>query len=173
MLRAFDNHLRKLAETTNGQFREELRKRVNGNLTDDQVATLKEFIFLMPSTLKQLTRYWNRKSTPADAKRLSGFMMTYIYQPKDFLPEDTIGLFGYLDDSYMVVQTYLKIQDHFLPDWHEKTAEELELSNRARKLITAPRLVIPEVTQRIDRMLDELVAGDETDFDRLIAEMSS
>ena len=172
MLSAFDNHLRTLASTSNGQFRDELRKRVNGKLTDDQVATLKEFIFLLPTTLKLFSRYWNRKTTPPDAKRLSGFIMTYVYQPQDFLPEETIGLFGYLDDAYMVVSTYLRIQEHFLSDWREKTQEELDLTARARKLMTAPRLVIPDVTERIDRVLDKLVAGDEAEFGKMIADLS-
>jgi uncharacterized membrane protein YkvA (DUF1232 family) len=172
MLNAFDSHLRTLASASNGQFREEVRKRVNGKFTDDQVATLKEFIFLLPTTLKLFSRYWNRKSTPPDAKRLSGFIMTYVYQPRDFLPEESIGLFGYLDDAYMVVATYLKIQEHFLADWHEKTPEELELVSRAQKLISAPRLVVPEVTERIDRVLDKLVLGDQAEFEKMIAELS-
>jgi len=172
MLNAIDNHLRSLANTANGQFREELRKRLNGKVTEDQVATLKEFIFLLPATLKQFSRYWNRKGTPPDAKRISGFIMTYIYQPKDFLPEDSIGLFGYLDDTYMVVSAYLKIQDHFLADWHDKTPEELELTKRAKRLIIAPRMVIPQVTDRIDQMLDNLVAGKDGDFTKMIAELS-
>ncbi len=172
MLHAFDNHLRKLASTSNGQFREEVRKRVDGKFTEDQVATLKEFIFLMPTTLQLFSRYWNRKTTPPEAKRLSGFILTYVYQPQDFLPEESIGLFGYLDDAYMVVSTYLKIQEHYLADWHEKTREELELAERANRLITAPRLVVPEVTDKIDRALDKLVTGDEKEFVRLIDELS-
>jgi uncharacterized membrane protein YkvA (DUF1232 family) len=172
MLHAFDNHLRELANTTNGQFREELRKRGNGKFTEDQVATLKEFIFLLPTALKQLSRYWNRKNTPPDAKRLSGFIMTYVYQPKDFLSEESIGLFGYLDDTYLVVSAYLKIHDHFLTDWHDKSPEDMDLTERAHKLITAPRLVIPEVTERIDLMLDKLVAGNVGVFEKLIEELS-
>jgi uncharacterized membrane protein YkvA (DUF1232 family) len=173
MLHAFDSHLRTLASTSNGQFRDEVRKRVDGKFTEDQVATLKEFIFLLPTTLHMFSRYWNRKTTPPDAKRLSGFIMTYVYQPTDLLPEESIGLFGYLDDAYMVVSTYLKIQDRFLADWHEKTQEELDLTERANRLISAPRLVIPEVTERIDKALDKLVMGDQSEFVKLIDELSA
>jgi hypothetical protein len=66
----------------------------------------------------------------------------------------------------------LKIQEQFLADWHEKKPEELELAERANRLITAPRLVIPEVTEKIDKALDKLVTGDETEFVKLIDELS-
>jgi uncharacterized membrane protein YkvA (DUF1232 family) len=166
MLSALDHQLRALAQDSYDQFREEVSERENGKITVEQVAALKEFIFLLPATLKQLSIYWNRKDTPPDAKRVSGFIITYIYQPNDFLPEAQHGLFGYLDDAYLVVQAYLKIQDYYMRDWQEKSSEELKLIDRARELIMAPQLIIPEVTARIDRMVNSLIEGDTAEFER-------
>jgi uncharacterized membrane protein YkvA (DUF1232 family) len=166
MLEALDKQLRTLAQDSYNQFIEEVMERQKGKITDEQLAGLKEFIFLLPATLKQLSIYWNQKDTPADAKRVSGFIIGYIFHPNDFLPEARHGLFGYLDDAYMVVQAYLKIQDHYLRDWHDKSAEDLDLTERARRLIIAPRLIIPEVTAKIDKLLDSLIKGDSTEFEQ-------
>jgi uncharacterized membrane protein YkvA (DUF1232 family) len=172
MLNAFDNQLRSLAETSYDQFRNEVKKRMNGILTEEQLSTLKEFIFLLPTTLKQLSLYWNKKDTPHDAKRVSGFLITYIYQPNDFLPENKHGLFGYLDDAYFVVEAFLQIQDRFLRDWHDKKSDELELISRAKRLIDAPRLIIPQETAQIDSMIKALIEGDNEKFKTFVANHS-
>ncbi|HBZ01161.1 MAG TPA: hypothetical protein DEO84_07560, partial [candidate division Zixibacteria bacterium] len=74
------------------------------------------------------------------------------------------NLFGYLDDAYLVVQAYLKIHDHFLKDWRQLPPEDLELTSRARKLIVAPQMLIPEVAGKIDKMIETLINGDQSEF---------
>jgi len=44
---------------------------------------------------------------PRHEKQLQGFLLTYLYHPTDFLPESNWGLFGYLDDAYLVGRIYL------------------------------------------------------------------
>ncbi|HBZ01627.1 MAG TPA: hypothetical protein DEO84_09945, partial [candidate division Zixibacteria bacterium] len=95
MLNALDNQLRLLAQDYYPKFRENIKERAGGHVNEEQLGALKEFIFLMPITLKQLSIYWNRKDTPAEAKRVSGFIITYIYHPRDLLPEGKNNLFGY------------------------------------------------------------------------------
>jgi uncharacterized membrane protein YkvA (DUF1232 family) len=169
MLNAFDNQLRFLAQNYFNRFKDDVRERVGGHVTDDQISILKEFIFLLPITLKQLSIYWNRKDTPAEAKRVCGFIITYIYQPRDLLPEGKHDLFGYLDDAYLVVQSYLRIHDRFLTDWHQLPTEDLEITERARRLITAPQLLIPDVTSKIDKMVESLISGSNEDFDKIMS----
>ncbi|HBC46145.1 MAG TPA: hypothetical protein DCZ43_03795 [candidate division Zixibacteria bacterium] len=164
MLNALDNQLRLLAQDYYPKFRENIKERAGGHVNEEQLGALKEFIFLMPITLKQLSIYWNRKDTPAEAKRVSGFIITYIYHPRDLLPEGKNNLFGYLDDAYLVVQAYLKIHDHFLKDWRQLPPEDLELTSRARKLIVAPQMLIPEVAGKIDKMIETLINGDQSEF---------
>jgi uncharacterized membrane protein YkvA (DUF1232 family) len=173
MLNALDNQLRLLAQNSYGRFREDIKERTGSEVNDDQLGALKEFIFLLPITLKQLSIYWNRKDTPPDAKRVSGFIITYIYQPRDLLPEGKHDLFGYLDDAYLVVQAYLKIHDHFLKDWHQLPAEDLDITVRARKLILGPQMLIPEVTAKIDKMVDSLINGNPRDFVNFVSDNNS
>jgi len=168
MLNALANHLKNLSEKSQDKFREEVKNRLDGRYTDDQIAAIKEFIFLLPATLKQLSIYWNRKDTPPGAKRVSGFIITYIYQLSDFFPEEEHGFFGYLDDAYFVVRAYLKINDHFLRDWHDKSPDEMLLFDRARQLITVPSLLIPDEAAKIDKMVDSLINGKTGDFEEIM-----
>ena len=168
MLKALADQLRNLADTTGDKFEEAVKKRLDGKTTDEQISTLKEFVFLLPPVLKQLNGYWNDKSTPTKAKELSGLIISYIYQPNDFLPEGDNGLFGYLDDAYVVVSAFLRIQDLYLRNWQDKTDEERELAKRAVDLIVAPRIVIPDEAARIDKMIDSFMSGETAGFQEFL-----
>lgn len=168
MLKALADQLRNLADTSSEQFEEAIKERLDGKATEEQISRLKEFIFLLPPVLKQLSGYWNEKSTPTKAKELSGLIISYIYQPNDFLPEGNNGLFGYLDDAYVVVSAFLRIQDLYLRDWQDKTDEERELARRARDLVVVPRIVIPDEVARIDKMIDSFMSGETAGFQEFL-----
>ena len=168
MLKALANQLRHLAETTGDIFRASVAERLNGKATEEQISALKEFIFLLPTTMKQLNGYWNDNRTPLKAKQLSGLIISYIYQPDDFLPENGNGLFAYLDDAYVAVSAFLRVQDLYLRNWQDKTADEIDLEKRARKLIVAPKIVIPSEVAKIDSMLDSFMSGEIESFEEFL-----
>ncbi|MEE9553400.1 MAG: hypothetical protein V3W18_03795 [candidate division Zixibacteria bacterium] len=168
MLKALANQLRHLADTEGDVFRASVAKKMGGRTTEEQIGTLKEFIFLLPITLKQLNSYWNDNHTPSKAKQLSGLIISYIYQPDDFLPENSNGLFAYLDDAYVAVAAFLRVQDLYLRDWQNKTAEEIDLEKRARELIVAPKIVIPGEVAKIDSMLDSFMSGEIRSFEEFL-----
>jgi uncharacterized membrane protein YkvA (DUF1232 family) len=168
MLKALADQLRNLADTSGDKFEEAIKERLDGKTTEEQISRLKEFVFLLPPTLKQLSGYWSEKSTPTKAKELSGLIISYIYQPNDFLPEGNTGLFGYLDDAYVVVSAFLRIQDLYLRNWQDKSDEERELATRARDLIVAPGIVIPDEVARIDEMIDSFMSGKTAGFQEFL-----
>lgn len=159
MLKALADQLRRLAGEDEQGFRASIDRRLGGRATEEQIKAIKEFIFLLPPVLQQLSNYWNDESLPSEAKRLSGYIITYIYNPEDYFPEEEHGLFGYLDDACLVVSAFLRIQDSYLRDWQDKSALELKLVERARELIVVPELVIPEEAERLKALLDSW-AGD-------------
>ena len=77
MLQALSNELKDLADNSFDQFRDAIKQRLDGRLTEEHVSKLKEFIFLMPPLIKILNGYWNDKTTPAKAKKLSGLILSY------------------------------------------------------------------------------------------------
>jgi uncharacterized membrane protein YkvA (DUF1232 family) len=160
MLKALSQQLRDLADNSFDEFRETIKNRMGGKVTDEQVTTLKEFIFLLPTTINVLNSYWNDKATPPDAKKLSGLVLSYTLKPNDFLPLENYGLFGYLDDAFIVVSAFLHIQDLYLRDWHDKSSEEIELTKRARDLIVAPDIIIPEEATRMREFIGMYLNGE-------------
>lgn len=165
MLKALSSQLQMLAKNDDEKFRAIIKERLDGKVTEEQIGTLKEFIFLMPPTLKILNSYWDDPKTPLDVKKLSGLLIAYIIRRDDLLSDEHLGLFGYLDDSYIVVSAFLKIQEMYLRDWQDKSPEERELWDRARKLIVAPKIVIPEETAGIDEVMELYVRGHITSFE--------
>jgi uncharacterized membrane protein YkvA (DUF1232 family) len=165
MLKALSSQLQELAKSTDNDFRATIKKHMDGKVTEEQISTLKEFIFLLPPTLKILNSYWDDPRTPPDVKKLSGLLIAYIIRRDDLLSDEHLGFFGYLDDSYIVVSAFLRIQEMYLRDWQDKSPEERELTERARKLIVAPRIVIPEETTGIDEVMELYVRGHITSFE--------
>lgn len=165
MIKALSDKLKELARSTGEEFKAILKERLNGKVTDEQISALKEFIFLLPPTLKVLTSYWNDSKIPQEVKRLSILLTAYIIRRDDLISDEKLGLFGYLDDSYIVVSAFLKIQDLYLRDWQDKSREELELAKRARNLIIASRIVIPEETEKIDEAIELFERGQINSFE--------
>jgi uncharacterized membrane protein YkvA (DUF1232 family) len=159
MLKALSSKLQELARNTGDEFKAIIKNRLDGKVTDEQIGSLKEFIFLLPPTLKALNSYWDDRKIPLEVKKLSGLLIAYIVRRDDLISDEKLGLFGYLDDSYIVVSAFLRIQDMYLRDWQDKSPEEIEIAGRARKLIIAPRIIIPEETIKIDEMIEMFSDG--------------
>ncbi len=160
MLKALENQLKSLASQDEEIFLKALQDHLGHKPNEEQVKAVKEFIFLLPPTLKQLSRYLNEPSVPSEVKKISGNIITYIYDPEDYLPEGECGFLGYLDDAYLVVSAYLKLQDVYLKDWRDRSPEDLELLKRVRDLYHIPKIVIPDITAKIDILLESWLKGE-------------
>jgi len=169
MLRALQSHLRDLAEDKTGKLKKEIKARWSGEVTDDQVHAIKEFIFLMPPCLKVLSQYWSDRKTPANTKNLAGLIITYVYHPHDLISDKEHGLFGYIDDAYLVVASFLRIQDMYIHNWADKSELERDLIERSRELISAPKLVIPDEAAKIDDSITRCLDGKIEDVASLLA----
>ena len=107
----------------------------------------------------QIRAWLDVPDMPSEIKRLHGFVLTYLYNPDDYLPENHQGLFGYLDDAYVVATVYHRTLSEI--DWRERhplrSAEDLPA--QVPEWLENVRLVLPEETIKIDRMFDELTEG--------------
>ena len=50
-------------------------------------------------------------------------------------------------------------------DWQEKSPEEIDLTERAHKLVVAPRIVIPDETEKIDEFIELFDRGEINSFE--------
>lgn len=164
MLKALEYQLRVLAENDDGKYRQAIEERLGQKPTEEQLKAIKEFIFLLPPILRQLSIYRVGQKVPAQAKRLSGLILTYVFHPHDLIPETTYGFFGYIDDAYLVVSSFLRLENLALKNWQDMTDLERDLFKRASELIAVPRLLIPGAVKKIDSAIDKWIKGESFEF---------
>jgi len=169
MLQKFKNKLIHLAEENQDFFIQNIQKRIPSEEGITMAISLQRFVLIMPDLLIQIRRWMKEPACPSQIKRLSGFLLTYIYHPFDFIPDEGLGLFGYLDDAYLTGRIYIQTMNftdynarHFLPNMEN-------LATVIPKWIMATRRVLPKETGKIDTMLKDLLEGRTDSFNRLIA----
>lgn len=165
MLTAFKDELKRLAVDPDDQFHKRIRERVGKRATQILEQRLKLLILIMPGLVKRIHAHWAESAAGSETKKLGGFVFAYLYHPKDFLPEDTYGLFGYLDDAYLVLIIYEKVireaskAGGFV---HESDRDYLKKIHESKRYVTA---VIPQETKRIEEMVQKAIKnGEFNDF---------
>lgn len=167
MLRAFKDRLKELAADPEDTFRFSLRKRVGKRATQLLEKRLRKIILLMPGLIPRAYRHWQDENASPAVKKLGGFLLTYLYHPKDFLPEEDYAFFGYLDDAYLVLIVYesvlrdLERHGGALDGWDEEFLENFPLWKKS------VRQVIPDEAAKIEEMLKRIVENREDALEEL------
>ena len=172
MLQEFKNKLIHLAEENRDFFIHKIQERIPTDEGITMAVSMQNFILTMPELIIQIRRWMKDSRCPSHIKRMNGFLLTYIYHPFDFIPEERLGLFGYLDDAYLTGRVFIQTMnftDHearrFLPNMKN-------LATDIPNWIMATRRILPKETRKIDQMLKELLEGQTHSFDRLMAHQS-
>lgn len=101
--------------------------------------------------------FWRQPESSARVKKIGGFLITYMYHPKDFIPEQDFGLFGYLDDAYFVSLVY----EETLRDMKQRGAvislQDREFLAQIQKIKKSVRMVIALEALQIETMLKEVL----------------
>ncbi|HOW60011.1 MAG TPA: hypothetical protein PLO78_09845 [Candidatus Omnitrophota bacterium] len=164
MLKALDERLKRLSNDFNDDFHYQIRRRIGKKATRLFEQRLKNLICLMPQLLLRGLGYCKRSELSAEIKKSIGFTLTYLYHPKDFLPEDNEKLFGYLDDAYCIALVYekvlkaLQIKRVRLTSFDEGFLRQFVLMKRSIKA------VIPEEGKAISEMIAGMFKGDYRSF---------
>ncbi|MCA9395551.1 MAG: DUF1232 domain-containing protein [Candidatus Omnitrophica bacterium] len=159
MLSAFEAQLKNLAEEKWYQFHCEIRNRVGKRATPVFENKLKNLIVETPKRLNSIYRHWNQIKNGDETRHLGGFILAYLYNPTDFLSSEDYGLFGYLDDAYLVALAYERVLWEAHVCGNPLTEEEedyLVNMKETRKLV---RTIIPAESKQIEQMLQELIGG--------------
>ena len=164
MLGAFDERLKRLLKDSNDDFHNQIRSRIGKKATHLFEQRLKNLICLMPQLISRGLGYCKRKEVSVEIKKSIGFTLTYLYHPKDFLPEDNGELFGYLDDAYCIALVYEKVlralqKAHVkLTVFDEGFLKQFALMKRSIKA------VIPEESKAISEMTAGVFKGNYQSF---------
>lgn len=165
MLTAFKEELKRLAVDPLDPFHQKVRGRIGKRATALAEKKLKQLILIMPGLIKRIRSHWEDSNSGSEIKKLGGFMFIYLYQPKDFLPEDEHGLFGYLDDAYLALIVYekvircVRVGESSLNEDDEQYMKQIQASKRYVKA------VIPRETKKIEAMVEKAIeSGEFKDF---------
>ncbi len=166
MLNTLKNRLCQLAIENEAGFAEEVKKRMGRKRIGTHVGDSLNLILLMPHLITRIRDFSDDAVTPAELKHLNGFLLTYLYQPVDFLPDDSHALIGYLDDAYFVGVVYQHLLNYQNQEDIRRGGHPVEnISDSLEKV----RQVLPRETKLIDQMVEEL-KGEKYDlFNRMMA----
>ncbi|MCA9400054.1 MAG: hypothetical protein KC713_00385 [Candidatus Omnitrophica bacterium] len=167
MLKAMKEQLKTLATTDQKNFHIHLRDRVGKKATAILEERLKEIIILMPDLVNRIYLHWNRSAHDSKVKSIGGYLLTYLYTPEDFLPTSDWGLFGYLDDAYLVAKVYTQVIDELKSNQTNISGIDAEYYDQAIYLKRYVRGVIPRETKKIDEMVEQLVQGNNKLFEEI------
>lgn len=168
MLRALKNQLRQFADDPNDSFDEKVSKRLNHEFDLKLSKSLKNFVLLLPDMIAQIRIWANDDKVPMEIKRLHGYVLTYLYHPLDLLPEEPNGLFGYLDDAYLVGDVYHRTMMYAKSFLAPPVLDE-NYSSKISQWLELTRRTLPQETKIMDHLLDELVKGNDKSFHDIVA----
>ena len=169
MLQALKNQLKTLAEDPRDPFAANIRKRVGTVEAVHYTKPLRSLILVMPELITQIRAWMEQPALPPRLKHLHGFLLSYLYHPTDFLPEDSVGLFGYLDDAYLVGSVYARTMQQLDHRTRRTLPNLADLSGQVAKWLELARQLLPSETQRIDHLLEEIIAGRSEAFHHLMS----
>ena len=154
MLKAFQEKLTRLANDPQDPFRQRVTERVGPLEAPRTEAPLRRMILAMPDMLGQIASWSREPGMPQPLKRAQVFALAYIVNPEDFLPEGASGLYGYLDDAYIVAATYYRTMQEVGPAGLRPLTDNVSLALAVPEWVEALRRYWPELAERIDDLLD-------------------
>ena len=158
MLRAFKNQLKLMAMDPADSFIEHLSRRGGEADAARHEQALRNMILMMPEMLTQIRAWMVEPGMSAELRKLQEFVLTYLYHPKDIIPEDHNGLFGYLDDALLVSLAFQRTLTERRGLGYDSSMER-EMAEQLPDWLKHAREVIPREAEQVERMLDELLLG--------------
>lgn len=162
MLNAFREQLKNLSEDPRDPFHLKVRKRVGKRATLLLEKRLRQLIVITPDMIQRVYLLWKQFPEDAPARRVSGYLLTYLYHPQDFLPEDQHGLFGYLDDAYFAALVYEYVLEAVEGTGYNPTALDKRFVKDIANMKASARLVIPDEAKKIEAMFSEIQKSDQS-----------
>mgnify|MGYP000918061466 CR=1 FL=1 len=164
MLKALDERLERLSKDTDDDFHYQIRCRIGKRATGLLEQRLKRLICLMPQLLSRVLDYCEHKEVPLAIRRSIGFILTDLYRPRGFLPEDNQKLFGYLDDAYCVSLVYEMILRHLLKAEVKLDAVDKDFLKQFVLMRRGVKTVIPEEERKISDMVVDVFKSNSNSF---------
>jgi uncharacterized membrane protein YkvA (DUF1232 family) len=157
MIAGFQENLKRLLIDPNDLFHVHVRARIGKKATDHFEGKVKEFILRMPSVVSRIGRMISLEKEGSVVDRLAKYLLIYLYDPMDFLPEKDKGLFGYLDDAYFVAIVYIMILEKSDPSLG--SSEDEQTKKWIYTSLESVRYLIPDESRKIDKAVSDIVTN--------------
>lgn len=167
MLKTLAEKLVYLSKDLDGAFHCKVRDRIGKKATHLFERRLKNLICLMPRLVYRGLEYCKRKEIPAEVKKSIGFTLTYLYHPKDFLPEDHEDLFGYLDDAYCVALVHERVLKTLQKARVKLSAADEDFLQQFVLMKRSVKAVIPDEAKAVSEMVAGMLKGHYKPFQTL------
>jgi len=162
MLFAFREHLKALAKDDKDPFHAKIRARVGKRATKLLEKRLRQLIVITPDVVDRVHLLWRQFPKEAPAKKVGGYLLSYLYHPKDFLDEGKHGLFGYLDDAYFAALVYEFVLKTIQAMGVKLTPQDNRFLSEVVNMKAATKLVIPDEAKKIEEMFLEIQSEKES-----------
>lgn len=168
MLKAFRNQLNQLSLVDRDPWSQRLATALGGRTDPGIEKDVRGLILALPDLLERVRRWYDRADVPENFRRLHGITLTYLYHPAD-LVEDK-GLFGYLDDAYLVGRVFVLTAQRLSQDGVALEDDVASERPPLERRLASARRVLPEETNRLDALVTDYLSGDLKAFRRLMDE---
>lgn len=168
MLKAFYRQLRYLAGAKDDPFHVHVQNRVGKRAVAALEDELRKAILLMPDIMSRISVLWSRLEERSRVKEVGSYFIAYMYNPQDFIPEDEAnGLFGYLDDAYLVSLVYDLLTEDLIHSGEYLSKEDEHLRKMVVGFKRKIKSVIPVEAAKIQQMIGEIMVGEDFTFSGL------
>jgi uncharacterized membrane protein YkvA (DUF1232 family) len=169
MLNALQGQLKLLAADPKDPFPGILRRLAGPKEAARYEQPLRALVLAMPAMTGQIRDWVSESKWPSPIKRMHAFIMAYLYSPEDFLPESSMGFFGYVDDAYLVAQVYRRTLLEAGCFGFKRFVVDEALSRDVPVWLKTVSQLLPAETAAMDHLLEESVLRRDGDFSELLS----
>lgn len=169
MLNALRGQLNLLAADPRDPFTGIIRRMVGPKEAVRYEQPLRALVLAMPAMIGQIRDWVSESKWPSPVKRMHAFIMAYLYSPEDFLPESSLGFFGYVDDAYLVAQVYRRTLLEADSFGFKRFIIDETLSRDTQDWLETVRRLLPAETAAMDKTLEEAAGSQDGNFTELLS----
>lgn len=158
MLDAFYNQLKAEYDNEKDQIKKFMEDNHPNILNESCILALRDFILGMPFIIKVLNTLQLRNKLKSEEKLIYGFLVSYLLEPNDLLPNTHYGFFGYLDDAYLtgIIAKYIVLKKDI--SLFEELSFDLEKINHYLALLERTKIFLPaHVKIKLDQTFNEVL----------------
>lgn len=159
MLNAFKQHLKTLAVDPTDDFGARVRALSDARRAPHDAGVLRRMVLSLPLMAGRVSRWSDDPVMPPSLRRQQKFAQAYLYSPVDFLPEESLGFFGYVDDAYLLASVYESTRRELDEFGVVRGDDDEALRRDGLEGMAVVRRLMPQVAREVDETLRSVQTG--------------